>query len=168
MGEIKPLFDAEAIEKIKEMTGDGKILFFCCNLDTQPFDTTPMSTQTVEDDGTIWFFSTKNSDRNRYVKQDPRVQLVYGDSGSQDYLSIYGQAEIVHDPQKAEELWNPFVKVWFPEGPTDPNLSLIRFRPTEGFYWDTKHGKMVAFAKMVASMVTGKTMDDSVEGKLNP
>ncbi|PHN03755.1 pyridoxamine 5'-phosphate oxidase family protein [Flavilitoribacter nigricans] len=166
MGEIKPLFNSDAVEKIREMTGDGNIVLFCCNLDEQPFDATPMSTQAVDDDGTIWFFSTKDSDRNKYVKRDPRVQVLYSDTGSQDYLSIYGKAEVLNDRQKAEELWTSFAKVWFPEGPTDPNLSLIRFRPSEGFYWDTKNGKMVAFAKMMASMVTGKTMDDSVEGKL--
>lgn len=168
MGETKPLFNTQAVEKIKEMTGDGHIVLFCCNLSAQPFDITPMSTQKVEDDGAIWFFSTKDSDRNKYVQQDPRVQLLYSDTGSQDYLSLYGRAEVLYDKAKAEELWNAHVKVWFPDGPTDPNLSLIRFRPSEGFYWDTKHGKMVAFAKMVASMVTGKTMDDSVEGALKP
>lgn len=166
MGEVKNLFNTEAVEKIKEMTGGGNILFFCCNLDHQPFDATPMSTQGVDDDGTIWFFSTRDSDRNRYIKQDPRAQLILGDTGSQNYLSIYGQAEVMVDAQKAEELWSTHAKIWFQDGPRDPKLTLIRFRPQEGFYWDTKHGKMVAFAKMVASMVTGSTMDDSVEGKI--
>lgn len=166
MGKIQPLFDQKAVEKIKDMTGDGHIVMFCCNLDSQPFDVTPMSTQKVEDDGTIWFFSTKDSDRNSYVKKDPRVQLIYSNSGDQDYLSIYGKAEVLQDVEKAKELWSPFAKVWFQDGPTDPNLSLIRFKPSNGFYWDTQHGKWVAFAKMAASIVTGKTMDDSVEGKL--
>lgn len=166
MGQIKPLVNQQAVKKIQDMTGDGNIVLFCCNLGHQPFDATPMSTQAVEEDGTIWFYSARDSDRNRYVQQDARVQLLYGDSGSQDYLSLYGQAEIVQDREKAKELWTSFAKVWFPDGPADPNLSLIRFRPSDGFYWDTKHGKMVAFAKMVASMMTGKTMDDSVEGKL--
>jgi general stress protein 26 len=60
------------------------------------------------------------------------------------------------------------VKAWFQEGPEDPNLSLIKFTPSEGFYWDTKNGKMVAFAKILTSIISGKTMDDSVEGTLKP
>jgi hypothetical protein len=38
--------------------------------------------------------------------------------------------------------------------------------PWEGYYWDTKHGKLVAFAKQIAGAVMGKTLDDSIEGKL--
>lgn len=166
MGKVQSLFNEKAIEKIKDMIGDGQIVMFCCNLSAQPFDATPMSTQDMDDDGTIWFFSARDSDRNQYVQKDGRVQLLYGDRGNQDYISLYGKAEVVHNTAKAEKLWSPMVKVWFPEGPTDPNLSLIRFVPEEGFYWDTEHGKMVTFAKMVASMVTGNSMDDSVEGKL--
>lgn len=166
MGKKKNVFNQEAVEKLKKMAGDGQILMFCCNLKTQPFDATPMSTQQVEDDGTIWFFSTKDSDRNKYLAKDSRVQLLVGNQGDSEYLSIYGDTEVLYDKEKAEELWTPMVKTWFQKGPTDPNLSLIKFIPSEGYYWDTKNGKMVAFAKMLASVVTGKTMDDSVEGKV--
>ena len=34
-------------------------------------------------------------------------------------------------------------------------------------YWDTKHNKMVQLLKIAASIVIGKTMDDSIEGELN-
>lgn len=168
MGDIKPLMNKDAAEKMQEMLGDGNILMFASNLGTAPIDVAPMSTQKVDDDGVVWFFSAKDSDRNKYVQKDSRVQLIYADNGSSDYMSIFGNAEIVHDKAKVEELWTPLVKTWFQEGPDDPNLSLIKFTPSEGFYWDTKNGKMVAFAKMLASIVTGKTMDDSIEGELKP
>jgi hypothetical protein len=35
-----------------------------------------------------------------------------------------------------------------------------------GYYWDTKHNRAIAFAKMVAGAVLGKTLDDSIEGTL--
>lgn len=168
MGEVKTLINKEAVEKMQEMLGDGNILMFASNLGNHPFEVSPMSTQKVEDNGVVWFFSAKNSDRNKYVQQDSRVQLIYSDNSKSDYMSVYGNAEIVNDQAKVEELWTPLVKTWFQEGPEDPNLTLMKFTPTEGYFWDTKHGKMVAFAKMLASIVTGKTMDDSVEGKLQP
>jgi general stress protein 26 len=168
MGEVKPLMNKEAVKKMQEMFGDGNSLMFASNLGTTPIDISPMSTQKVEDNGEVWFFSAKDSDRNSYIQKDSRVQLIYSDNSKSDYLSIYGEAEIVHDHAKAKELWTPMVKAWFQEGPEDPNLSLIKFTPSEGFYWDTKNGKMVAFAKILTSIVTGKTMDDSVEGTLKP
>ena len=35
--------------------------------------------------------------------------------------------------------------------------------PEEGYYWNNKHGKMIAIAKMAVAFVTGKTMDDVIK-----
>lgn len=158
----------EAVEKIREITSDGRIGMLCTNLTKAPFSTCPMATQTVDDDGTIWFFSTRNSDHNSEIAADSRVQLLYANPDDDSYLSLYGKAEILYDRAKVDELWNPYVKVWFQGGKDDPNLSLLKFTPSEGYYWDTKNGQMVAFLKRMASLVTGKTMDDSIEGKIKP
>lgn len=166
MGKTKNLFATAAVDRIQKIADDARTCMFCCNLGTRPFDVAPMATQQVEDDGTVWFFSAKDSDRNAYLATDPAAQLIYSKVGDSEYLSLYGRAEVTYDLAKVEELWSPMSKVWFQEGPTDPNLSLIRFIPEEGYYWDTQHGKMVAFAKMAASIVTGKTMDDGLSGKL--
>ncbi len=166
MPEKKNLANHSAAEKIKKIAGDTRTCMFCCNLASQPFDATPLAIQGVDDDGTIWFFSVKNSDRNRYVETDGATQLLFLNDGDSEYLSVFGRSVVMYDQQKVEELWNTMAKIWFQGGPTDPNLSLIRFAPSEGFYWDTQHGKMVQMAKMAASLVTGKTMDDSVDGKL--
>lgn len=168
MGKTEHLFSQEAIDEIKKICDDTRTTMFCTNLGARPFSSTPMATQQVEDDGTIWFFSAKNSDRNADLKREPEAQLIWSSESNEEYLSLYGRAEVLYDLQKAEELWSPMVKTWFQEGPTDPNLSLIRFTPLEGYYWDTQHGKVVAFAKMAASVVAGKTMDDGVQGKIEP
>jgi general stress protein 26 len=167
MGKTEHLFSKEAIEKIKKIADDTRTCMFCTDLGARPFGSTPMATQQVEDDGSIWFFSAKNSDRNADIARDPATQLIYSSQSDEEYLSLYGESRIVYDRQKAEELFSPMTKVWFQEGPTDPNLSLIHFRPTDGYYWDTQHGKVVAFAKMAASVVVGETMDDGVKGKLD-
>ncbi|MNL05987.1 hypothetical protein D3C87_1266060 [compost metagenome] len=53
-----------------------------------------------------------------------------------------------------------------PGGEDDPNLSVIKVVPEDGYYWNNKNGSMVAIAKMAAAYVTGKTMDDGIEGNL--
>lgn len=168
MGEVANYnYPKEAIEKIKEVVDDVNIAMLCTNLNQIPIATCPMGTMEVEDNGLIWFFSSKNSDHNRDVKNDERVQLIYAHPGNASFLSLYGTAEILYDRQKIDQLWNSAAKVWFQEGKDDPNLTLLCFRPEEGYYWDTKHNKMTSFLKMAASIVSGKTMDDGVQGKLN-
>lgn len=167
MGEIKHYqHSKEAIDKIKEIVEAIDIGMLCTNLSEMPISTCPMSYQQVEEDGTIWYFSTKNSNHNNDILNDNRVQLIYSDPKSSTFLSLYGTAEILYDRQKIDELWDKMAKVWFQEGKDDPNLTLLRFTPEEGYYWDTKSNKMVAFLKMAASIVSGKTMDDGIEGEI--
>jgi general stress protein 26 len=82
-------------------------------------------------------------------------------------LNIYGIAEISKDKEKIKELWQPILKTWFTEGEDDPRITVIKVEPSEGYYWDNKHGNAVAFIKQAAGAVLGKTLDDSVEGKLD-
>ena len=65
-----------------------------------------------------------------------------------------------------EELWEPLVKTWFTEGKDDPRITVIRVDPIEGYYWDNKHGNAIAFIKMTAGAIIGKTIDDSIEGTI--
>ena len=74
---------------------------------------------------------------------------------------------MLHDKKQIDRLWSPILKTWFNEGKDDPELELISVRPLEAYYWDTKHNKMVAGFKILAGAVTGKTMDDGVEGKMS-
>ena len=48
----------------------------------------------------------------------------------------------------------------------DPRITAIKVETVDGYYWDNKHGNMVAFAKMAVGAVIGKTLDDSIEGKV--
>jgi general stress protein 26 len=125
-----------------------------------------MAVQTVDEQGSLWFLSSNDSQKNREIAANPVVQLLFQGSSYADFLHITGIATISEDKQKIKELWNPFLKVWFTEGEDDPRISVIRVDPVEGYYWDTKHIKIVVLAKRVIGAITGKTLDDSVEGNL--
>lgn len=164
---FKDLSGPEAIKKLKLLGEKAETCFFCSNINTGlPFSTRPMAAQKIDDDGNIWFLSAKDSHKNEELVRDPFVQLLFQGSPHSDFMSVYGIAEISEDKSKIDELWNPMVKAWFTEGKDDPRITVIKVSPTQAYYWDTKHGTLVAFLKIAASVVTGKTMDDSVEGRL--
>ena len=48
----------------------------------------------------------------------------------------------------------------------DPRITVIKVETSEGYYWDNKHGNTIAFLKMITGAATGKTLDDSIEGKV--
>ncbi|MDQ3048541.1 MAG: pyridoxamine 5'-phosphate oxidase family protein [Bacteroidota bacterium] len=166
MGEIKNLSDDAAVKKMKEIAEGIDICMFCTSSDEHLFETRPMSTQLVDDNGDFWFFSESGSEKNKEVKEDDQVQLIYAHRNDSHYMSVCGTASISKDRNKIDKLWKAHAKAWFQGGKDDPNLSVIRVRPTHAHYWDTKHGKMVALLSIAASVIMGKKMDDGLEGDL--
>lgn len=166
MGSTENLRSTEAIKKIQELAEAANTCLFTTNLTKIPLSARPMSTSKIDDDGSMWFFSRVDSDKNTDIKQDNRVQLFYANTGSSEFLSVYGTAEISSDPAKIEELWTPIAKAWFTEGKEDPTITLIKVTPEDGHYWDTKSGKIVSLLKIAVGAVIGKTMDNGLEGKV--
>jgi len=166
---FKNLEGTEAWARAKDMAKGAKTCFFCSGIKSGlPFSVRPMSFQKFDDNGDIWFLSAKDSHKNEDISHDPMVQLLFQESAHSGFLNLYGIAEITDDKEKIKELWEPLAKTWFTEGEDDPRISVIKFSPTQGYYWDNKHGDAIAFIKMAAGAVLGKTFDDSIEGKLEP
>ncbi|WP_134090470.1 pyridoxamine 5'-phosphate oxidase family protein [Olivibacter sp. XZL3] len=164
----KDLQGKEAIEKVKELVNISEACFFCTDLNKVgvPLSIRPMAVQKVDDDGNLWFLSASDSHKNEEIQRDPFVHLLFQGSRYADFLNIYGLASIVDDKEKIDELWNPLLKTWFTDGKEDVRITVIKVEPTEAYYWDNKHGSAIAFVKQSIGSILGKTLDDSVEGKL--
>lgn len=162
---FKALAGEEAVDKLKEMGKDAPTCFFCTKIRKgQPFSTRPMSVQQIDEEGNFWFLSATDSNKNEELRLNKSVQLLFQQSKYSDFLTIYGKARILKNKAKIKELWNPILKAWFTEGENDPRITLIRVTPSQGYYWDTKHGKVVAMVKTAVGALLGKTFDDSIEG----
>lgn len=161
------LHGESARKKIKEIQEKAGSCFFCTSIRTgKPFATRPMAVQELDEEGCFWFLSADDSKKNQELKADPSVQLLFQGSGYTDFLEIYGRASISKDKKKIKDLWNPLFKTWFTEGIDDPRITVIKVEPESGYYWDTKNNRVIGFLKRVTGAVIGKTMDDSIEGKV--
>lgn len=159
----------EAVEKIKEMVDQTQTCFFCSAVVSgESNGDRPMSVMQVDEEGNLWFLSAKDSRKNQELAVDPSVKLYFQGSTHADYMQINGTAAISTDREKIKELWSPIARPWFTEGVDDPRISVIKVTPAQGYYWDTKHGLAVAGVKMLIGAVLKKTMDDGIQGKLNP
>lgn len=167
MSDIQNLSNQEAVKKMQEL-GSGEVCLLCTFSEEQEenLQFRPMATQAIDDNGHFWFFSDRRSHKDEQIDEYNKVYLLYSNPGKQNYMCIEGSAFVSRDQAKVDELWNPIAKAWFKEGKDDPYISVIEVTPHKAYYWDTKHGKMISFLKVLASVVSRKTMDDSVEGEL--
>lgn len=114
----------------------------------------PMTPQQIEDDGGVWFFLDNTSETATNLSADSRVNLAFGDSS--DWLSVAGTGTLHHDRQKIEELWNPMVEAWFPDGKDSPELRLLKVEPQSAQFWDTPGGRVASVFAFVRTKVTGE------------
>ncbi|SEK17683.1 pyridoxamine 5'-phosphate oxidase family protein [Parapedobacter koreensis] len=156
----------EAVEKLMRLVKDIDFCIFCTDLASTPIESSPMSTQEVDEDGNCWFLASKDSTKYRNIHKDPHVQLFYAAPGDFKYLTVYGRAEALYDRRRIEKYWNKFVEGWFEKGIDDPNIILLKVNPEEAHYWDTKSNKMIAYAKTLFSAFTGAKNDEGREGEL--
>jgi len=66
-----------------------------------------------------------------------------------------------------KELWSSILKAWFPLVLDDPDMILIKVKPSEVNYWDSSSSKMVLLFNMLKAIVTGKEYDEGEHGKIN-
>lgn len=157
----------EALKKIKELIEQAETCFFCTQIPTgESLGTRPMTIQQVDEQGVLWILSANDSHTNAEIAMNPSVKLYFQGSAHSDFLYLEADAGVHQDEAKIKQLWKPVLKTWFTEGENDPRISLLKVVPKTGYYWDNKHGNAVAGIKMLVGAAIGKTLDDSIEGKL--
>ena len=147
-----------SIEKIRDLT-EGIDFCMLTTIDGGHLRSRPMSTQKFEFDGELWFFTDDNTHKIEEIKKDNRVCVAYSKPAENVYLSVSGAAEVVKDRAKIEELWDPILKVWFPDGVDDPSLCLLKVQVDQAEYWDAPSSKIVQLFKMAKALATGQEAD---------
>jgi general stress protein 26 len=128
----------------------------------------PMSTQEMDENGDLWFFTSDDSRKVDELNADNRVNAAYSNPDDNTYVSVFGTADVVRDRAKIEELWNPIHKAWFPEGLDDPHICLLRVNIEEAEYWDAPSSKFVQLAGFVKALATGTEADYGDHGTIKP
>lgn len=160
------LMGAEARDKIWDLIKDIKVAMMATwDEDSHKAHSRPMmALQTEEFDGTLWFFTGKDSRKAHEVSESREALLNYSDPKGQKYVSVSGQASLVDDREKIAELWTDYARIWFPDGIDDPNLVLLRFEAETAEFWEAPNA-MVRGVSYVKSLVTGETPDIGKTGK---
>ena len=121
----------------------------------------PLTTQKIEDGGILWFFVAADGHVAKAVAREPSVGVTYAEPGDSFYAALCGNATCKRDVAKARELWNAMAGAWFPGGPEDPNLALLRIDVDTGDTWEAKSGKLVQFLTIAKAAITRHPPDDA-------
>ncbi|MGC4811930.1 pyridoxamine 5'-phosphate oxidase family protein [Micromonospora sp. DT228] len=152
----QPTSAAEARARVTELARAARI----CMLTTTALDgrqvSRPMGLQEAEFDGELWFFASAESAKVRQLRVNPEVNVAFSDQRHNAWVSISGTATEGLDRARAERLWNPLLKAWFPDGLDTPGLTLIKVHASSAEYWDSANSAVVNLLGYAKAAVTGR------------
>ena len=116
----------------------------------------PLTTLNLDDgDGTLWFLIAADSEKAQEIARRPQVNVGYSHPEEGQYVSISGVAELVRDRAKVRELWTPIAKVFFPHGPEDPNLVVLKVEVRSAEYWSSPGSSVQRVLGMAKAVLRG-------------
>ena len=117
----------------------------------------PMALQEVEFDGDLWFFASRSSRKVAHIAVNPQVNVTTSSSSS--WVSLTGHAVVVDGLAEKRRLWNAVVEAWFPDGPEDPDVVLLRVEAASAEYWDSPGGRVASLISFAKAKATGRPYD---------
>jgi len=143
-------------QKVWELIKDIKITLMVTTGDGGRLHGRPMAAMNKEFDGALWFASREGTPKLDEVADHTQVLLAYSEPKSQNYVSVSGAASIVRDTNKVKELWTEAMRVWFPKGPDDPAIALIKVDVESAEYWDSPSSTWVYAMGCAKARLTGE------------
>lgn len=147
-------------DKVVEIMRDDRFCMLTSVGDQGRLHSHPMTPQQVTDDGDVWFFIDATSDQARNLTAEKRVNLAFANGST--WLSVAGHASLHEDRTRIDELWNPTVEAWFPEGKDAPEVRLLQVESDSAEYWDSPGGRIASALAFAKSKVTGERPDVGV------
>ena len=119
------------------------------------FHSRPVQTLRIDPDHTLWFFTDIASPKADELRHDVRVSLGYADPSRRTYVAVSGVGTVYRDARKARELWSVEQRAYYPDGPEDRRLVILRVRIERAEYWIApgRFSYLVAAARAAVSGV---------------
>ena len=117
----------------------------------------PMHAHGEREEDTIYVLTDRRHHKDDEIQVNDNVCLAFADTSGHKYLSVTGTASVLDDRQKVHDLWDASNKAFW-ENEDDPNIRVLRVRPSMAEFWDSP-GKIVTSVKMAAAALTGAKPD---------
>jgi general stress protein 26 len=119
----------------------------------------PLEARPDRDAGLIFFVTDIHSAKEDEIEARPDIGLVFIDSSDKAYLSISGRARVMRDAHKIKAAWRKTDAVWWPGGPENPDVCLLKIEPFTAELWDGPASAVVTAFEFAKARLTGEEPD---------
>ena len=119
----------------------------------------PMMSQGSLPDADLVFVSSLETDKIQEIQANPKVNLAFYRESDRAWVSIAGLARVSQDRSRIRELFKEGWTVWFPNGPEQEDLCLIKVQVRKVTFWQPHHGAIGTLFAMAGAYLKGEHPD---------
>lgn len=87
-----------------------------------------------EETGVLYFSTSVDTGKVEEIEQHPHVNINM--QSSSQFVSLSGEAIVSNDRDLIADMYNASWKAWYPDGPEQKDIRLIKFNPEQAEYWN--------------------------------
>ncbi|RLE29336.1 hypothetical protein DRJ54_04815 [Candidatus Acetothermia bacterium] len=126
--------ELEAEERFWKILDDAEISLLVTNGEDGFPHSRPMTLLGYEDEGVLWFATSRSSRKVAEIERDPKVTVCFLALEGGAHAQAFGEAQVLEDPELKKELWmDEWGEYW--EGPDDPDLVLLAIHLVKAEYY---------------------------------
>ena len=138
-----------------EKTGVGMLTTqFAQGLRARPMEPRPDRNRRA-----IYFITDVRGLKDDEIEAASEVCLTLTNHKDKAYLSLTARASVLRDPLLAAKFWKSTDDVWWPDGPEDENVRVLRLEPLRAELWDGPSSSMAATFEFAKARLTGVKPD---------
>lgn len=158
----------EQLDKLRELVKDIDFCMLTSVDEDGSLHSRPMSTNgEIDENGDVWFFTYASTHKVLEIERNHQVNLSFAAPSKQRYVSMSGNAELVRDRHKMQQLWKPQLKAWFPKELEEPDIALIKVNIAKAEYWDSPSSWVAHTIGLVKAIATGEKASMGDNAKIN-
>ena len=127
----------------------------------------PLQLLQVDSAGALWFFTSAASAKVAEIHADARVNVSCADPVRKTFLAISGEAQLVRDRGRIEQMWTLAQTIFFPQGRDDPSLLLLKVTPATARYWDGNESMLGVLLKFGRAVLRNEASDLGRTGRVD-
>ncbi|MBA4491239.1 pyridoxamine 5'-phosphate oxidase family protein [Paracoccus sp. S1E-3] len=127
----------------------------------------PMAHNLTGEDPDLWFITAKGTPMAEAAAAGAEGCYLVCSEKHGIYADIHGKLSLSEDEAKTEEIWGIIASAWFEGGPRDPDVQLLRYRPTKAEVWLSDTGALGFLYQIAKAKMTGDKPDMGTHATLD-
>jgi len=129
--------------------------------------TRPMSGHVERDNHRILFVTHRHTGAVDEVLRSPSISIAISHEDRNFYAAIACQSSEIEDRELLRRIWTPMASAWFPNGPDDPDATLLALTPISAEIWNGPSSSVLVAFKLATAKILGRTPDLGVNATID-